>query len=62
MLLQGVQARLLASSVSYSLTRCCVKDCRRLFQKASTNILLYLMATGQTVASRSKAPLHRRSH
>ena len=38
------------------LTRCAVKDCRRLFQKASTKILLYLMALGQTVQSRSKAP------
>lgn len=30
--------------------------CLRLFQKASTKILLYLMATGHTVAPRSKAP------
>ena len=51
---------MLVSAPLHSLTRCCVKDCRRLFQKASTNILLYLMATGQTVASRSKAPLHHR--
>lgn len=28
-----------------------------LFQKASTNILLYLIATGQTVAPSSNAPL-----
>ena len=32
------------------------KGCRRLFQNASTKILLYLMATGHTVAPRSKAP------
>lgn len=37
-------------------TRCAVKDCRLLFQKASTKTLLYLMAIGQTVAPRSNAP------
>ena len=37
-------------------TRCAVKDCLRLFQKASTKILLYLMAIGYTVAPMSKAP------
>mmetsp|Transcript_27613 Transcript_27613/g.77184 ORF Transcript_27613/g.77184 Transcript_27613/m.77184 type:complete len:203 (+) Transcript_27613:188-796(+) len=34
-----------------------VKLCCRLFQNASTKVLLYLMATGLTVAPRSKAPL-----
>ena len=33
-----------------------VVDCRLLFQKASTKLLLYLMAMGQTVAPKSKAP------
>ena len=37
-------------------TRWAVKDCLRLFQKASTKILLYLMAIGYTVAPMSKAP------
>lgn len=32
------------------LTRCAVKDCFFEFQKASTKILLYLMAMGHTVA------------
>lgn len=36
--------------------RCAVKDWRLEFQNASTKILLYLMATGQTVAPRSNAP------
>ena len=34
-----------------ALTRCAENDWRLLFQKASTKILLYLMAMGQTVAS-----------
>ncbi len=46
-----------AGQGSTNLTKCAVKDCRLLFQKASTKILLYLMAMGHTVASRSKAPL-----
>jgi len=33
-----------------------VKDCLRLFQKASTKILLYFIAIGYTVAPMSKAP------
>ena len=33
-----------------------VKDWRLEFQKASTKILLYLMATGHTTAFRSNAP------
>ena len=33
-----------------------MNDCLRLFQKASTKILLYLMAIGYTVAPMSKAP------
>lgn len=33
------------------LTRCAENDWRLLFQNASTKILLYLMAMGQTVAS-----------
>ena len=33
-----------------------MKDWRLEFQNASTKILLYLMATGQTVAPRSNAP------
>ena len=41
---------------SRCLTRCAVKDWRFEFQKASTKILLYLMAMGHTVAPRSKAP------
>lgn len=39
------------------LNRWLVNDWRRLFQNASTKTLLYLMATGHTVASRSNAPL-----
>ena len=40
----------------HKLTRWAVKDCLLLFQKASTKTLLYFMATGHTVAPRSKAP------
>ena len=39
-----------------SVPRCAVKLSLRLFQKAFTKILLYLMAIGHTVAPRSKAP------
>lgn len=39
-----------------SCSRCIVKDCFLLFQKASTKILLYLIAIGQTVHPSSNAP------
>ena len=56
-LIQFVGRRLNAGQAAADFTKCAVKDCRLLFQKASTKILLYLMAMGHTVASRSKAPL-----
>lgn len=46
----------ISPNLSHLLTMWVVKDCFLEFQKASTNILLYLMATGQTVAPKSNAP------